>query len=1122
MQNFWKRRVAGVPADGALNALGQAQGVVAHQATTASRPTERFRLVRYFSLASFTAFLLFAAALLYFEHLENDFFKQVQQEQNRFFARLQDSFVQRHDPGASAYLLRVYEAGNINLARLFSNAMWDKKFTPLVAKAQRIPVDQCRSIAEVKDSGGKTVQPGEKQACYAGIGRKIVALPEFRGIDAWVFEMMKKSTVLKIKVYDLRGITLYSSEHKQIGEDKTGDAGWVSAVAGKPASALTRRDRFSAFEGVVVNRDLISTYLPVRAAGSENIVGVFEVYSDVTPFLEQINSTSSEIRKLIAANRTQVDVAAAANREKVDANQKVLLAAMFGTLVLLYLALYLIVRNAQRIIDKQDLERRRVGLALARQKDLYDALSQTNKAIVHLPSREELFESVCRIAVEHGRFRFAWVGLIDKDDQRLRPVAQYGEDAGYMNQLDIAGDTAGASGRGLTGRTLLSGTYVVSNDFLDDPATAQWREAGRRAGVRASAKFPIRQDGAVVGAISFYAGETEFFTGDLIATLEEMALDVSFALDNFRREAERKHAIGTLRESEARFRSLFGNMLNGFAYCRMQYDDRDRPVDFVYLDVNKSFERLTGLKNVAGKNVTEVIPGIKEGSPELFEIYGRVASSGNPETFEIDLKPLRQWFSVSVYSPERGYFVAVFDVITERKKADEALRQSEGKLRAIFDGVLDGILVADAKAGTFLTGNPAICRMLGYTPEEILRLGVADIHSQQDLPRAKEQFGRLVRGEIQIAADIPVMRKDGSVFFADIKATPIRLGDKDGLLGVFRDVTERKQSERALRAAEEQFRGLVEQSIAGTYIIQDGKVVYVNPRCAEILGQGSTDELIGSDPLLLIAEADRGKVAENMRRLLEGEAQSVELDFGDQRRDGVAIQVGVNGARATHEGRPAIIGLLQDISEKKRAEEEIRRYIEQLKTAFMSTVDVATTISEMRDPYTAGHERRVAEIAVAIAAELGFEPRRLEGMRVAGCLHDLGKITVPTEILAKPGKLTPVELALIKQHAQASFDILKDVEFPWPVAQIALQHHERMDGSGYPQGLKGKAILIEARIMAVADVVEAMASHRPYRPALGIEKALAEIERGHGTAYDPVVADACLKLFREQGYAIPA
>ncbi len=341
-------------------------------------------------------------------------------------------------------------------------------------------------------------------------------------------------------------------------------------------------------------------------------------------------------------------------------------------------------------------------------------------------------------------------------------------------------------------------------------------------------------------------------------------------------------------------------------------------------------------------------------------------------------------------------------------------------------------------------------------------------------------------------------------------------------LGNFARDSQRRRAEEKLRAAEEQFRGLVEQAIAGIYIIQDGKLIYVNPRAAEIVGQGSADELIGTDPLLWVAEADRGTVAENMRRLLNGEARSVAHDFGVLRRDGVVIQVGANSARATHEGQPAIIGLLQDVSEKRRAEEEIRRYVEQLKTAFMSTVEVATIISEMRDPYTAGHERRVAEIAVAIGAELGFDARRQEGLQVAGHLHDIGKMTIPAEILSKPGKLSAIQFQLIQEHARASYDVLKTVEWPWPVAQIALQHHERMDGSGYPQGLKGEAILLEARIMAVADVVEAMSSHRPYRPGFGIDKALAEIERGRGTAYDADVAAACLRLLREKRYQLPA
>jgi len=173
---------------------------------------------------------------------------------------------------------------------------------------------------------------------------------------------------------------------------------------------------------------------------------------------------------------------------------------------------------------------------------------------------------------------------------------------------------------------------------------------------------------------------------------------------------------------------------------------------------------------------------------------------------------------------------------------------------------------------------------------------------------------------------------------------------------------------------------------------------------------------------------------------------------------------------------------------------------------------------ESRDPYTAGHQRRVADLAHAIGSEMGLSEERLVGIRMGGIIHDLGKISVPAEILSKPSRLNEHEFGMIKLHPQVGYDILKKIDFPWPIAQMVYQHHERMDGSGYPQGLSGKKILLEARILAVADVVEAMASHRPYRPALGIDKALEEILKNKNVFYDPEVVDACLKLFKEKGF----
>jgi HD-GYP domain-containing protein (c-di-GMP phosphodiesterase class II) len=212
--------------------------------------------------------------------------------------------------------------------------------------------------------------------------------------------------------------------------------------------------------------------------------------------------------------------------------------------------------------------------------------------------------------------------------------------------------------------------------------------------------------------------------------------------------------------------------------------------------------------------------------------------------------------------------------------------------------------------------------------------------------------------------------------------------------------------------------------------------------------------------------------------------------------------------------------IYQDITLRRQAEEKLNETLENLRRSIRTTIQVLGTASEARDPYTAGHQKKVADLARAIATEMKLPHDTIEGIRMAGAIHDIGKISIPSEILCKPTTLSDLEFSLIKAHTQYSYEIMKDVEAPWPLADIVHQHHERINGSGYPQGLKGENILIEARILAVADVVEAMVSYRPYRPALRLEIALTEIEHNAGTLYDRKVADACLNLFREEGFSL--
>jgi PAS domain S-box-containing protein len=210
--------------------------------------------------------------------------------------------------------------------------------------------------------------------------------------------------------------------------------------------------------------------------------------------------------------------------------------------------------------------------------------------------------------------------------------------------------------------------------------------------------------------------------------------------------------------------------------------------------------------------------------------------------------------------------------------------------------------------------------------------------------------------------------------------------------------------------------------------------------------------------------------------------------------------------------------IIRDITEKLSTEENLKKSYKKLKDTLDSTIKTLASVVETKDPYTSGHQARVAKLSVAIAKELKLDEQKIDEINKAAAIHDIGKIVVPQSILSKPSVLSDLEFSLIKTHCQAAYDILKNIDFGYPIADIVMQHHERENGSGYPKGLTGSDIMLEAKIIAVADVVEAMSSHRPYRPAIGIKKALEEIEAGKNTLYDPVVADACIRIIKEKSF----
>lgn len=316
---------------------------------------------------------------------------------------------------------------------------------------------------------------------------------------------------------------------------------------------------------------------------------------------------------------------------------------------------------------------------------------------------------------------------------------------------------------------------------------------------------------------------------------------------------------------------------------------------------------------------------------------------------------------------------------------------------------------------------------------------------------------------------------------------------------------------------EEVCRLIVENAADGIAILQDGQFKYINPRLQEIVGY-SIEELSCLPSASLIETADVAGLIELRRARTREKSISAPLETTLKHKDGREVFVELNAGQISHNGRPATLVLIRDITSRKRADEELKHTLEKLRKAMGATIQAITLTVEMRDPYTAGHQRRVSDLARSIADALGFSAEKIDAIRMAASIHDLGKISVPAEILSKPGRLTETEHTLLRTHSQVGYVILKQIDFPWPIAQIVLQHHERINGSGYPQKLRGDEILFEAKILGVADVVEAMVSHRPYRKAFSQDKALEEIRRNRGVLYDPNVVDSCLSLFNGKEY----
>ena len=450
--------------------------------------------------------------------------------------------------------------------------------------------------------------------------------------------------------------------------------------------------------------------------------------------------------------------------------------------------------------------------------------------------------------------------------------------------------------------------------------------------------------------------------------------------------------------------------------------------------------------------------------------------------------------------------------ITEYKQAEQAMLENEKRYRELFTQMSSGVIIYEAKGNgrDFIIENinPAVEKIEKIKKEDILGKSVLKV-----FPAVKDS------GLFKVFQEVWKTGKSQQhplSLYQDQRITGWRENyiyrlPSGEIVAVYDDITDRRLAEKELKESEEKYRTVFENTGTAMIIVEEDMTISVTNRQFEQLSGYSKEEIENKmkwTELVIPEDLERMKEYHLLRRK-EKESAPTSYEFSLRDKLGgiknIWLKVGMIP------GTKKSVASLTDITDRKTYEGKLKKSIEDV-------IYTIGKITETRDPYTSGHQLKVSKLSTAIAQKMKLPQEKIEGIRIASLIHDIGKISIPSEILSKPSKLSEIEYRLIKNHSQIGYDILKSIEFSWPIAQIVLQHQERLNGSGYPQGLKGDNILLEAKIIAVADVIEAMSSHRPYRPALGINKALEEISINRGILYVPEVVDVCIRLFKEKDF----
>ena len=407
-------------------------------------------------------------------------------------------------------------------------------------------------------------------------------------------------------------------------------------------------------------------------------------------------------------------------------------------------------------------------------------------------------------------------------------------------------------------------------------------------------------------------------------------------------------------------------------------------------------------------------------------------------------------------------------------------------------------------------------KLTGYKPQDLIlnnKISYEKIIHSEDREMVRDEIAKAVKKSKQFHLKYRIITAKNKIKWVSEVGRFFQLPARNlNLLeGFIIDTTAQEKAEEALKEIEEFNKIILSNSPIPIYVMnQDETMRYINPVFEKLTGFSSEEIIGGKPPRPYWIKEMEETYMQNLKKAIKKGAKGLELPFINKKGQKFWVEVTLRPIKSNGKIK-YLMGSFVDITERKKAYARLEEILN-------STINTLASIVETRDPYTAGHQKRVALLSVEIAKKLKLCERKIRFIEIAAQLHDIGKINIPPSILSKPSKLSDIEFNIIKTHAQVGFEIVKKINFQYPVAEIILHHHEREDGSGYPQGLKGKDIMLEAKIIGVADVVEAMSSHRPYRPALSIKTAIDEISKNKGKLYDPKIVDACIKVIRSKKF----